>query len=302
MKYIGWNPNPEKLRVCSGCQTDKGFHYIKNCRVKLCAKENNIQNCAYCSEFPCSEMPTVSIANPVEYRANRAEKLGNPIPDDAYTAYIEIYAGLSNLMKIRETVRPSEIKQAKRVPYSPTIIDYPETLKLSKSKADSFKYLHEKLSGLRRSSMDIENSDLVAVQERLKKRAEYVFRFLWLVGRYGTLKTKPNHRIVIDSSTYYENKKGTIPSSEEEMKKVFKSIEKYGFKPTLIPLIKDQYKTDIGNLRKNELGGTKPVWKIELGADKIDLKAFQEYLSKLDDTLGSRGYSAFSKIDMHCFV
>ena len=218
MKYIGWNPNPEKLRACSGCQTDKGFHYFKSCRVKLCAKENDIQNCAYCSEFPCAEVPTVSIPNPIEFRANRVAKLGSPIPDEAYTAYIEIYAGLNNLNKIRKTVKPSEIRDAKRVPYSPNIIDYPESLSLSKSKTDAFKNLYDALSGLRRSSLDIENSDLVAVQERLKKRAEYVFRFLWLVGRYGSLKTKPNQRIVIDSSTYYDNKKGTIPSSEEELK------------------------------------------------------------------------------------
>jgi hypothetical protein len=301
MKFIGWTPKPEKLRQCAGCQVVEGFHYIKNCRVRQCAMQNDLKNCAYCSEFPCSEVPTVSIADPIAFRANREEKLGVPISDENYRTYIEVYAGLNNLKMLQEDIKAEEIKEVKRVPYSPKIIDFPENVSLSKSQLRYFKTLHETLSSLRRSDLDIENSDLFAVQERLKKRADYVFGFLWLVVRHGSLKKKPALTITIDSTIYHSNKKGVHPGSKPEMEIVFNVLKKFGFKSSLIPLIEDQYLTGLGNLRKSAKGSDEPVWKIEISSDRIDLKTFQTYLRELEDKHGSRGYSAFKKVDMRLF-
>ncbi|MFX0108400.1 MAG: DUF3795 domain-containing protein [Candidatus Hodarchaeota archaeon] len=298
MKYLGWNPTPEKLRKCSGCQSTKGYHYNKNCRVRLCAMKSGFENCAYCSAFPCAEVPTVSFANPEEYRTQRENKMGKPIPEEDYAAYIEVYAGLRNLERIRSSLNQDEVTQVQRIPYSPRIVELPTDLGFSQVKNESYTKLYKILTEMRKSSMDLEDTNLFAVQQRLKKRAENVFRFLFLLGNHGRLVLKPKPRIIIDSVTYYGNKKGSIPGSEREMDIVFKILANHGFTPDLVPLIEDQWKTDAGHLRDKERKGTRPVWQVELAADKTTLKTLKEYVSDIHSKLGSRAYAAFSKVDM----
>lgn len=116
MKFIGWNPTAEKLKACSGCQSNSGFTYIPKCRVRICAKSNNFKTCANCSIFPCSEVPKVSIADPVSFREQREKTLGQEISEDDFRVYIEVYAGMDHLKAIRSGLADSEINEIKRLP------------------------------------------------------------------------------------------------------------------------------------------------------------------------------------------
>lgn len=49
---------------CPGCQSQeddlpkksKVTFYIKSCLIRKCVSYNNIENCAYCSRYPCDQL------------------------------------------------------------------------------------------------------------------------------------------------------------------------------------------------------------------------------------------------------
>lgn len=42
----------------NGCpiENKRSFWYIKNCQMRACALEKNLENCAYCAEYPCEKL------------------------------------------------------------------------------------------------------------------------------------------------------------------------------------------------------------------------------------------------------
>ena len=56
-----WSTEEEPLRLedvdCDGCTAGKRLHsFCKVCEVRKCGLERDIENCAYCSEFPCGKL------------------------------------------------------------------------------------------------------------------------------------------------------------------------------------------------------------------------------------------------------
>lgn len=53
MKY-----EPEDITDCDGCRTDGGrlFSGCKNCLIRKCAREKELANCAYCTEYACAPL------------------------------------------------------------------------------------------------------------------------------------------------------------------------------------------------------------------------------------------------------
>ena len=43
---------------CNGCPVENGsaFWYIDNCRMRACALDKNLENCAHCAEYPCENL------------------------------------------------------------------------------------------------------------------------------------------------------------------------------------------------------------------------------------------------------
>ena len=48
------NLKPEVIN-CLGCliESEPVFNYCKVCPIRQCGKTRNIQNCAYCADYPC---------------------------------------------------------------------------------------------------------------------------------------------------------------------------------------------------------------------------------------------------------
>lgn len=44
--------------VCDGCLTTTGrqIAYCSECKVRACAAEKNVRNCAHCSDYPCQTL------------------------------------------------------------------------------------------------------------------------------------------------------------------------------------------------------------------------------------------------------
>lgn len=45
----------EDITDCEGCRTESGrlFSLSKNCFIRKCARENKLENCAYCPKYAC---------------------------------------------------------------------------------------------------------------------------------------------------------------------------------------------------------------------------------------------------------
>ncbi len=57
-EQYGMNLKPEDINDCDGCRADTGriFSGCLNCEIRKCAITRNIENCAYCQEYPCDKL------------------------------------------------------------------------------------------------------------------------------------------------------------------------------------------------------------------------------------------------------
>lgn len=56
-KYYGQDCKPEDVGDCDGCKTEGGRLFCNNdCRMRMCAMEKGIENCAYCDDYPCEDL------------------------------------------------------------------------------------------------------------------------------------------------------------------------------------------------------------------------------------------------------
>jgi hypothetical protein len=180
--YVGWKPKPETIKPCAGCQaSDEGFLYLKNCPVRRCAQHNQIENCASCGVFPCQFVPKVSVS--VEFRDLVAERLGEPVPEDAYLAFIQPFEGMRHLESIRAGLSPEALSPPKEVrPLRVRKADYPSGLPLTAEENSVLEAIYDLMSDVLSGK-----TDLYVKQMLLKKRRSEILNLFWAFGRYGEL-------------------------------------------------------------------------------------------------------------------
>jgi len=56
-KQYGKEYKPENIN-CEGCIGDSTriFSYCNICEIRKCGREKNVENCAYCPEYPCEKL------------------------------------------------------------------------------------------------------------------------------------------------------------------------------------------------------------------------------------------------------
>ena len=56
--YYGVDYKYEDINDCDGCKSESGriFFACNNCKIKKCAAEKGIDNCAFCDEYACKEL------------------------------------------------------------------------------------------------------------------------------------------------------------------------------------------------------------------------------------------------------
>jgi hypothetical protein len=57
-KYLGEEKRVEDITDCDGCKAQGGRLYsgCRKCRIRKCARQKHLENCAYCGEYPCEEL------------------------------------------------------------------------------------------------------------------------------------------------------------------------------------------------------------------------------------------------------
>ena len=65
-KHYGIEYGPEGITDCDGCKSegDRLFAGSKNCQIRKCAKEKNIENCAHCDEYACEKLEKLFVTDP----------------------------------------------------------------------------------------------------------------------------------------------------------------------------------------------------------------------------------------------
>jgi hypothetical protein len=56
--HYGTEYKYEEINDCDGCKSGSGrlFFGCKDCRIRECVNKKEIDNCAYCKEYPCSKL------------------------------------------------------------------------------------------------------------------------------------------------------------------------------------------------------------------------------------------------------
>lgn len=55
-KHYGQETGPEDIGDCDGCRADTERIFCSGCEIRICAIEKGIENCAYCTDYPCKPL------------------------------------------------------------------------------------------------------------------------------------------------------------------------------------------------------------------------------------------------------
>ncbi len=286
-KYLNWNPTPEKLKQCWGCQSEEGFKYLPKCNMRMCALHNKIESCAYCSSFPCEDSQRFS-RELVEMR------LGVSVPEEDYLKFIKPWEGAKNLEEIRNSLSEEDIVEMKPISVDLKIVKFPEEMKLSKKEKTAFRTLHEIIETVE----PLKDLSYARVEVR-KEIRRYLIKLLQLFGTTGKLvKEHDKEHLEIDSEVYFKSMKGIrFYSSLEGVGQRLELFENIGINIELFPEKSlDDIITPTKALRKKG-------WKMRMsfGEEKIkqtNVKALQEYAQKLNEKYGNKSFRYFNKADM----
>jgi hypothetical protein len=268
----------------------------RKCLIRRCVDKTGVANCAYCARFPCD---TVKATASAWNRKLIEAKLGAPISEDEYHAFVEPFEGMSRLEAIHASLKPDALVEPAKTPTSETrIADFPENLPVSKEETASFKAVHKLLATLESSSLGLRGTDTFAQQHKLENLRAHVLRFLWIFGNYGKFEKEKCAQLVVDAGTYFANRGSektlAIWSFVEDT--VFKVLSEFGVcceRVTLKGVKEEDLTTGTGYLRYK--GWVMKISFEEKIGGAAALKALQTYTQRVDKKIRQKSISAFPR-------
>ena len=269
-RYINWNPTPEKLKQCHGCQntSSEAFLYIKGGRVRKCAQYYKLTTCAQCSVFPCEEVPKVSLNT--DYRDKQEIRLGEKIKEKDYNEFIEVYEGIKHLKEIRKTDKISEIETLN---YSPRTVAFPERLD------EKYMRLHDLIGNIGKAS----NVPYVMISV-LKNRRRELLKTLYA---FGTKGEKIEDGLELSSESYYSM---NLPKTINKLEENLAMLKKYWLNGEIVP-VSNGYLTPTGGLRPRG-------WQVRVWCKNALLDSLYHYSRVLEKEYGNGGFRYFSNGNM----
>lgn len=301
-KILGFKPFQ---KPCLSCQTPddripkESKLPLRNCLVRQCVTKAGIENCAYCSLFPCeTEKSTATLWN----RQKFEEELGKPISEKDYHAFIEPFEALKRLQTIRTKLKPEAIVKPPKVAASKTgVVHFPKDLPFSKEETAAYKAVHQLLSEIIKSELGLMNTDTFAQQKRLEQRMTHVLRFLWIFGCFGKFNEENGSHLTVDAATFLANR-----GSEKRLAlwlfvkdTVFKVLLEFGVQCDRVALkgVKEEDLTTGTGYMRSKGWTMKMAFKKKIGGAST-LKALQTYAKRLDEKFGKKAFQHFSNVDM----
>ncbi len=271
----------------------------RKCLIRRCVDKTGVANCAYCSRFPCE---TVEATGGAWNREKIEKKLGQPISEEEYHAFVEPFEGVSRLEAVRASLKPEEIVEPAKAPTSEIrIADFPKNLPFSNEERASFRAVHKLLAMINHSSLGLRDTDAFAQQHRLRNRRAHVLRFLWILGRHGQFEKEESMHLVVDAETFEASRgsEKTLAVWSFVRYTIFQVLSEFGVcceRVALKGVKEEDLVTGTGYMRSKG-------WVMRMSFEaKIGrtaaLKALQTYTRKLDEEYGKKAFQRFSDADM----
>jgi hypothetical protein len=277
-RYFNWHLKPERLRACAGCQVTEGYHYLVNCPVRQCAFYNAVETCASCAVFPCQDVPGVTLST--DFRDQVAERLGEPVPEEAYLAFIEPFEGMAHLEEIRAKLPPEDLIPPQEVkPLRSRLAAFPEDLELSEREVTDLRSLYYLMTRIIRGEADLRVRQLY-----LKKLRNWILNTFWVFGRFGEF-IDGETQLVIDGDKWASEKGVTLVRKRDNAL--------HGDASRCVELLAD-YSVVV---KFEPLG--KKTWKLYLTNDDAEgagmLRALKDYITALVEAYGAPEYAGSNK-------
>jgi hypothetical protein len=293
-RFLGIRLSPEKLRACDGCSlpdSDRNTYYL-NCKVRKCCIENGIDNCAYCSAFPCKELETVHSIQTIQSKDDFTSLMGIDIDEADFQRFIEPYAGLKHLNDIRKHFKESEIVEYKRFQVQSRINDFPDGSMMDIPVKQGLKRIYQLIS-----TMALCSNVSYAESLTLHTKREQLLKILLAFGVYGQAGKAEKDFLELDAEVYASQK---LPGMYNRLLDCLEDLKGYRIFGEIIVLDPKIWQTPTGGIRSKG-------WKIRISfgdevSDVEDLKIFKEYLIKLNNRFGKNAYKYFSKADLSVMI
>jgi len=160
--------------------------------MRACAIKTGVENCAFCAAYPCGACP------PDIDREKIAAKLGEPIPEEDYLAFIKPYERLKNLDRIRASLKPEDLNAPfKPKPIKARIIPFLDDLPIEQDEANALRAVHALVVGIMTAG-----AETYAHQLRRKRSRPQMMALLWLIALRGDLQEEDGAQIVLDGRVH----------------------------------------------------------------------------------------------------
>jgi hypothetical protein len=276
--------SPDKLRECYGCSIPDGERkqYYLNCRVRKCCQINEMENCAYCSIYPCLDLLHIHSVQEVHSKQGFEEKTGKQITDAEYTRFVEPYCGIAHLDQIRRTLPKEEIS-----PFREHSLNIKfARLENADSQPPGIRILYHWLTNI-----CVEERVSFARLQTLRKIRMQLLRIIWTVGLYGS--NVGSRSLEVESNTFLSQK---IIGNYQVLAGYLNGLKAYEIHCDFVPLSNKEWLTPGGGIRKEG-------WKFRMrledrthGPDTI--RALQGTCCALFENYGERAFHKFSRADL----
>jgi hypothetical protein len=215
-------------------------------------------------------------------------RLGTPVPEEDYLAFVEPYEGAKHLDGIRASLGPEDIVEMTPVSLEPRLADFPDALPFSEGEKVAYEALYRLLGAIGAAS-----GISYGWREVLKKKRRHLLKMLWAFGCFGKLEEEGGPHLVLDSATYLAQK---IHSNYSVVGDYFKALGEYGVRCEHVPVEEEGWLTPTGALRKSG-------WYMKMSLDEdaggvTVLDALRAYAARLDEAYGKNAFRRFSRADM----
>ena len=290
-KYLNIRLSPEKLRACDGCDLpdNERKNYYLNCKIRKCCIENEMENCAYCSIFPCKELESVHSMQLIHTKDDFVSLTGRSINETEFLKFIEPYAGLKHLMDIRKNLYKSEIKDFKKFTFKNKSCKFPEDILLTdETGAHGLKRIYDLVTSLAIRA-DVSYAEYLT----LRTKREHLLKMLMSFGIFGVIVKAGNDYLELDGEIYSAQK---LPGMYHKLLEYLDELKQYHITSEIIVLDPKSWQTPTGGLRNKG-------WKIRLSfgegiTNGEDLRFFKNYMIKLHQKHGKKSYRYFNMADL----
>jgi hypothetical protein len=275
----------------------------RKCLIRQCVDKAKVANCAHCSRFPCD---TVIATAGAWNRGSIEKKLGAPISEEEYHAFVEPFEGISRLEAVLASLESDEIVEPAKVSTSEArVTDFPENLPFSKEEIVSFKAVYKLLSTLAHSSLGLKGTDTFAQQHKLENLRAAVLRFLWILGSCGKFERAKCAHLVVDAGIYLANrgseKRLAIwPFVEDTVFKVLSEFGVYCERGASKGVKEEVLVTGTGYLRSK--GWVMTMSFEEQIGGAAALNALQTYTRRLGEKCGTKAFQHFRDVDIQILL